>query len=149
MYKPNVVKNPGKVRARTYGTKSPSRSEALRFIDSAKSPSTKIDGSLVNFRHRLSNRHGRQHPPWSPVSIGKPVPKIHQWTIYFCRWGFGWVDKAQCFRSARRFGAVGSSPDFSRVFHDIWLVGIKICLLFSCFSTYPDFVSSPLIVGKE
>ena len=26
------------------------------------------------------------------------------------------VDKAQCFRSARRFGAVGSSPDFSRVF---------------------------------
>ena len=30
--------------ARTYGTKSPSRSEALRFIDSAKSPPTKIDG---------------------------------------------------------------------------------------------------------
>ena len=27
-----------------------------------------------------------QHPPWSPVSIGKPAPKIHQWTIYFCRW---------------------------------------------------------------
>ena len=41
---------PWKVRARTYGTKSPSRSEALRFIDSAKSPSTKIDGLLVNFR---------------------------------------------------------------------------------------------------
>ena len=58
-WKPNVVKSPGKVRARTYGTKSPSRSEALRFIDSAKSPSTKIDGSLVNFRRRLSNRHGR------------------------------------------------------------------------------------------
>ena len=57
-----------------------------------------------------------QHPPWSPVSIGKPAPKIHQWTIYFCRWGFGWVDKAQCFRSARRFGAAGSSPDFSRGF---------------------------------
>ena len=34
----------------------------------------------------------------------------------FCRWGFGWVDKAQCFRSARRFGAAGSSPDFSRGF---------------------------------
>ena len=32
---------PWKVRARTYGTKSPSWSEALRFIDSAKSPSTK------------------------------------------------------------------------------------------------------------
>ena len=48
-----------KVWARAYGTKSPSRSEALRFIDSAKSPSTKIDGSLVNFRRRLSNQHGR------------------------------------------------------------------------------------------
>ena len=52
----------------------------------------------------------------SRVSIGKPAPKIHQWTIYFCRWGFGWVDKAQCFQSARRFGAAGSSPDFSRGF---------------------------------
>ena len=52
-------KTPGEVRARTCGTKSPSRSEALRFIDSSKSPSTKIDGSLVNFRRRLSNRHGR------------------------------------------------------------------------------------------
>ena len=46
-------------RIRTCGTKSPGRSEALRLIDSAKSPSTKIDGSLVDFRHRLSNRHGR------------------------------------------------------------------------------------------
>ena len=52
------MKNPGKVRARTYGTKLPSRSEALRFIDSAKFPSTKIDGSLVNFRRRLSDWHG-------------------------------------------------------------------------------------------
>ena len=35
------------------------------------------------------------------------------------RWGF---DKAQCFRSARWFGAVGSSPDsgFPGFFHDIW-----------------------------
>ena len=30
----------------------------------------------------------------------------------FCRWGLGWVDKAQCFRLARRFGAAGSSLDF-------------------------------------
>ena len=49
-------------------------------------------------------------------------------------WVFGWGDKAQCFRSVRRFGAVGSSLDFSRVFfryrhlafpgffHDIWLL---------------------------
>ena len=34
------MKNPGEVRARTCGTKSPSRSEALRFIESTKSPST-------------------------------------------------------------------------------------------------------------
>ena len=55
------MKNPGQVRALTCGTKSPSRLEALRFIDSSKSPSTKMDGSLVNFRRRLSNQHGR---PW-------------------------------------------------------------------------------------
>ena len=73
---------------------------------------------------RCSSNVHCQHPPLSPVSIGKPAPKIHQWTIYFCRWGFGWVDKVQCFRSARRFGGVGSSPDFSRIFHDIWLLGI-------------------------
>ena len=65
-----------------------------------------------------------QHPPWYPVSIGRPAPKIHQWTIYFCRWGFGWVEKAQCFRSARRFGAAGLSPDFSRVFHGMALLGL-------------------------
>ena len=53
------MKNPEEVRAQTCGTKSLSRSEALRFIASAKSPSTKIDGSLVNFRRRLSNRHRR------------------------------------------------------------------------------------------
>ena len=52
-------KSTGKIRARTHGTISPSRSDALRFIDSAKSPSTKIDGSLLIFRRRLSNRHGR------------------------------------------------------------------------------------------
>ena len=74
-------KTPGEVRARTNGTKSPSRSEALHFIDSSKSPSTNIDGSLVNFRRRLSNRHGRPR-------------RMLIW----------------------RFGAVGSSPDFSRGF---------------------------------
>ena len=72
-----------------------------------------------------------QHSPWSPGSIGKPAPKIHQWTIYLCRWGFGWVDKAQCFRSARRFGAAGSSPDFSRVFRDMQLLGLCLELSFN------------------
>ena len=43
-------KNPGEVRARTYDTKSPSRSEALRFIDSAKSPST-----TVNYRYNVTD----------------------------------------------------------------------------------------------
>ena len=84
-----------------------------------------------------------RHPPWSPVSIGKPAPKIHQWTIYFCRWGFGWVDKAQCFRSARRFDAAGSSPDFSRVFHDMALLGLCLELSFNlCKQAGLDLVSA-------
>ena len=45
------MKNPGKVRARTYGTKLPGRSEALRFIDSAKSPSTPAFARHVNLSH--------------------------------------------------------------------------------------------------
>ena len=45
---------PWKVRARTYGTKSPSRSEALRFIDSAKSPSTR---TFQGFSRHLASRH--------------------------------------------------------------------------------------------
>ena len=48
------------------------------------------------------------------------------------RWGFGWVDKAQCFRSLRRFGAAGSSPDFSRVFHGMALPGLCLETLFPC-----------------
>ena len=49
--------NPGKVRARTYGTKSPGRSEALRFIDSAKSPSTwgYLDGDLAELIKRSAS----------------------------------------------------------------------------------------------
>ena len=48
----------------------------------------------------------------------------------FCSWGFGWVDKAQS-SDRLAIGAVGSSPDFkSRVFHDIWLLGICIETLF-------------------
>ena len=142
-------KTPGEVRARTCGTKSPSRSEALRFIDSSKSPSTKIDGSLVKFRRRLSNRHGRPRRMliWTFEGNTNPTVSTSTWfaqvgssvlielgqiagsakcmrvgglacvrRYYFCKWGFGWVDKAQCFRSARRFGAAGSSPDFSRGF---------------------------------
>ena len=65
-----------------YGIDSPSRSEELRFIDSAKSLST-VDG----------------------------------------RWGFGWVDKAQCLLGES--APYISSPDFSRVFQNIWLLGIK------------------------
>ena len=53
------------------------------------------------------------------------------------RWGFGWVDKAQCFRSARRFGAVGLRPDFSRVFS--WPVLLDLCLenFFPCNAVAP------------
>ena len=51
-------KTPGKVRARTCGTKSPSRSEALRFIDSSKSPST-VDGDLdESIKRSTSDRLG-------------------------------------------------------------------------------------------
>ena len=49
----------------------------------------------------------------------------------FCRWGFGRVDNAQCLRSARRFGAAGSSPDFSRVLHDMALLGLCLELSFN------------------
>ena len=42
-------KHPGKVRAQTYGTKSPSRSEALRFINSAKSQSTNLADIFEHF----------------------------------------------------------------------------------------------------
>ena len=44
--KRHAVKNPGELRARTCDTKSHSRSEALRFIDSAKSPSTMTSDQL-------------------------------------------------------------------------------------------------------
>ena len=87
-------KTPGEVRARTCGTKSPSRSEALRFIDSSKSPSTKIDGSLVNFRRRLSNRHGRPRRMliWtfegartSPGVFSRHgAPRPLSWTFFQC-----------------------------------------------------------------
>ena len=56
----------------------------------------------------------------------------------FWSWGFGWVDKAQ---SSDRLaeGAVGTSPDFkSRVFHDIWLLGICLETLFSSASNNPN-----------
>ena len=74
---------------------------------------------------------------WSTLSIGKPAPKIHQWTIYFFRWGFGWVDnKAQCFRSARRFGAVSFEADSWHRFPAITvLLGLCLEPFFLCSST--------------
>ena len=50
------------------------------------------------------------------------------------------IDKVQCFRSAWRIGAAGSSPGLSRVFffHNIWLLGICQEILFSCTTmSYP------------
>ena len=58
----------------------------------------------------------------------------------FCSRGFDWVDKAQS-SDRLAIGAVGSSPDFkSRVFHDIWLLHVGICLetLFSSASNNPN-----------
>ena len=54
------MKNPGKVRVRTYVTKSPGRSEALHFIDWGKSPSTFSRMSLFkpNWKAGLSRNIG-------------------------------------------------------------------------------------------
>ena len=68
----------------------------------------------------------------SPVPIGKPAPKTHQWTIYFCRWGLGWVSKAHCFRLASRFGAAVWSPGFSSVFHAMARLGLCLETFFQC-----------------
>ena len=46
----------------------------------------------------------------------------------------------RCFRSARRFGAVGSSPDFSKVFHAMVLLGL-------CRENF--FSSLTLVVGLK
>ena len=76
----------------------------------------------------LSNVH-YQHPLWFSA-----LPMNH----LFCCWGFGWVDKAQS-SDRLAFGAIGSSPDFkSRVFHDIWLLGICRETLFSSASNNPN-----------
>ena len=109
-------KTPGEVRARTCGTKSPSRSEALRFIDSSMG---------VSFECPY------QHPPWSPVSIGKPAPEIHQWTIYFVD---GDLDESIKRSASDRLGDLvpqvraRTSPG---VFRDMALQGLCLELSFS------------------
>ena len=40
------------------------------------------------------------------------------------------INYVHCFRPARRFGVVGSSPDFSRVFHGTVLLGLCLGILF-------------------
>ena len=57
-----------------YGTDSPSQPKALRFIDSARSPSTKTDRSTGELRRRrLVNRHGRQRRVSTPTYEGTPI----------------------------------------------------------------------------
>ena len=106
------MENPVEVQARTCGTKSPCRSEALRFIDSAKSPST-IDGDLAesikrsafdrlgNWCHRFEpellqdfSRHGASRPcleTFFPCTIlsypGQPPPLIYKgWLVGAKTW---------------------------------------------------------------
>ena len=63
-----------------------------------------------------------QHPPWSPLSIGKPAPKIHQWTIYFCRWDLAESIK----RSASdRLGDLRFEPGLLQCFHSLALLGLR------------------------
>ena len=64
-------KNHGKVQAWTI------RHRFAKLIDSAKSPSTKTDGLLVNFRHMPSNRHGR---PWRMLIWTSKGTLIGLWT---------------------------------------------------------------------
>ena len=142
-------KTPGEVRARTCGTKSPSRSEALRFIDSSKSLSTKIASDLAKFYQDwgpdLCESHWRahsligvsfecpyQHPPWSPVSNGKPAPKIHQWTIYY--FVDGELDESIKRSASDRLGDLVTQvrARTSRgVFRDMALLGLCLELSFS------------------
>ena len=71
----------------------------------------------------------------------------------FRRWGFGLVDKAQRLWSARRFGAASSSPDFSRVFHDMALLSLGLCLelsfnRFSSVCVYRSSCKTEIICGR-
>ena len=86
--------------------------------------------------------------PMSIVNILRGLPcrleslrlKFTNEPSFLCGWGFGWVDKAQCFRSARRFGA-GSSPDFSWFSRHLASWHLKFVLLFSCTTmSYPGQV---------
>ena len=45
-------------------------------------------------------------PSWSCIFFSKLSPKIQWWTICFCRWGFGWVDKGQWSWPAGRIGDI-------------------------------------------
>ena len=91
-WKRRAVKNPRKVRARTCSTKSPSRPEALRFIDSAKSPSTKIDGSLANAVNSLKwpsfCRKVVVLALWSCASL-HPCALFWSYTLFFS-WCLDW-----------------------------------------------------------
>ena len=101
-----------------------------------KKKKRRIPGSIDCDRHTSSRLH---LPSWYLVLDFRHLLAV-PWLfpqhmdlhvlLHFLYWGFGWVDKAQCFRSARRFGAAGSSPDFSRVFHDMVLLGLCLELSF-------------------
>ena len=107
-------------------------------------PSSRSNFDLGPSPSDSAEKNSKLHPDWGPdlcesrrrahssigvlrmsiVNILRGLPcrleslrlKFTNEPSIFCRWGFGWVDKAQCLRSARRFGAVGSSPDFSGFF---------------------------------
>ena len=91
------MKNSGEVRARTCGTKSPCRSEALRFIDSAKSHLQKISLSVslslslslsLSVSHQAHLTHNIGRASALPTTAGKdegviPPNKQHAGTAHW------------------------------------------------------------------
>ena len=120
------MKNPGKVRARTYGTKSPT-------VRSGAEERTFWGARLDVLIFRLRSYHVliSYSEEWNGPKFYKTLKFLGQAGMFLsfqarcssatrsstsdltvadrkhcavCRWGFGWVvNKAQCFRSARRF----------------------------------------------
>ena len=132
-------------------------------------PSTKIDGSLVNFRRRLSNQHGRPRRMliWilrrkHPMTVRLAFPSNVHINILRglpCRLEslrlkitseppiFVDGDLAESIkRSAsvtRWFGAAGLSPDFSTVFHSTVLLGLCLETFFPCTGTILSYPGQP------
>ena len=119
------------------------RNYAIRvtiWIPAADERGRSKDGDLANVTYTLSGFDivtitNMAHVYRGSCSWSSLFSELNECLLYLewtsrssvCSWArvcYSYVDKAQCFRSARRIGAAGSSPGFSRVLHDIWLLEI-------------------------